>query len=252
MGIVMIFKGKGDINKPIVLLLHGGGLSDWSLENTTKLFVNDYSVITTIIDGHGEDSYTEFISIEDSADKIISYIKTNLGGSIYAICGLSIGAQIICEILAREKFIVKYAVIESALVYPIKIATLLTVPTYELTYGLIKKRWFSKIQAKSLCVPENLFETYYNDSIKMSKQSLINITKSNGNYSLKSSVSDTTTKVLIIVGGKEISIMKKSAKLINEKLKNSKLLVLPKLKHGEFSLVHYNQYEKVVKELFTK
>ncbi len=246
----MIFKNIGDISKPVILLLHGGGLSDWSLENIAKQFESDYHVVTTIIDGHGENGCNEFISIENSADKIIEYIKTNLGGSIYAICGLSIGAQIICEVLAKEKSITKYAVIESALVYPMKIATALTVPTYHLTYGLIKKRWFAKLQAKTLCVPDNIFETYYNDSLKITKQSLINITKSNGSYTLKSSITNSTAKVLVIVGENEINIMKKSAKLIHQTLKSSTLFVAPKLKHGEYSLVHSSEYVTSIKRLF--
>ena len=245
----MILKCKGNINKPVIILLHGGGLSDWSLDGLVKQFEEDYYVVTTVIDGHGEDGANEFISIEDSANKVIKYIKENFNSSVYAICGLSIGAQIVCEILAKEKSITKYAVIESALVYPLKMATALTVPTYELAYGLIKKRWFSKMQAKTLCVPEQLFETYYNDSLKITKQSLINITKSNGSYVLKKSVEDTTAKVLIIVGEKEIGIMKKSAKLIHKTLKGSTLFIAPKLKHGEFSLVHYTKYKDVFNKL---
>ena len=46
----------------------------------------------------------------------------------------------------------------------------LTVPAYQLVYGLIKRRWFSKLQAKTLCVPDSLFETYYHDSLKMTKK----------------------------------------------------------------------------------
>ncbi len=248
----MLFKSKGKIDKSVILLLHGGGLSDWSLENVANLFIDDYYVITTIIDGHGDDACNEFISIEDCANKIIEYIKTNFGSSIHAICGLSIGAQIICEILAKEKDIVKYAVIESALVYPIKMATALTVPTYHLAYGLIKRKWFAKLQAETLCVPDNLFEIYYNDSLKITKQNLINITKSNGNYNLKPSIVDTSAKVLVIVGEKEIKVMKKSAKLIHQTINDSSLLIVPKLKHGEFSLTNYIEYLKVVKGLFAQ
>ena len=80
----------------------------------------------------------------------------------------------------------------------------MTVPTYKLFYGLVKRRWFSKLQAKTLCVPTDMFEQYYQDSLKISKQSLINITLSNGSYNLKNSIVNTKSKVLIIVGENEI------------------------------------------------
>ena len=42
-------------------------------------------------------------------------------------------------------------------------------------YGLIKKRWFVALQAKALNVPDELFETYYEESSRMTKESLINL-----------------------------------------------------------------------------
>ncbi len=193
-----------------------GGLSWWSLEPVIELLSEHYHLVTPIIDGHGEDAYETFISIEDSAEKLIHYIDTQYNGSIFAIGGLSIGAQIVTEVLSTREDIAEYAIIESALVHPIKATSFMTVPTYKLFYGLIKLRWFSRLQAKTLFVPENMFEQYYNESIKMSKQSLINITLSNGTYELKHSISNTKAKVIILVGGKEIGIMRKSAKRLND------------------------------------
>ena len=221
----MIFKELGNRDFPTIILLHGGGLSDWSLKAVSDKLRNKYHIVHCIIDGHGEDGDSEFKSIEDSAVKIIEYIKCELGGKAYAIAGLSLGAQIVCEVISREPTITENAVIESALVYPIKGTKALTVPMYQMCYGLIKKRWFARMQAKTLCVPDELFEKYYCDSLKISKQSLINITLSNGNYTLKQAISNSQTKVLIVVGKKEISIMKKSASLLHSTFKNSSLYI---------------------------
>ncbi|WP_061994585.1 hypothetical protein [Clostridium sp. ATCC 25772] len=76
----------------------------------------------------------------------------------------------------------------------------LAVPTYKMFYGLIRKKWFSKLQAKILNVPEEMFERYYKDSLNITKESLVNITLSNGNYILKNTIKNTKAKVLIIVG----------------------------------------------------
>lgn len=163
------------------------------------------------------------------------------------MAGLSIGAQIITEVLSQKSDITDYAIIESALVYPIKGINAMTVPVYQLFYGLVQKRWFAKIQAKSLFVPNDLFDMYYKDSIKMSKQSLINMTISNGNYKMKDSISKTTARVLIIVGSKEIGIMKKSAKLLHNTIMNSELYISNAMKHGEISLVYPEKYVELIK-----
>jgi pimeloyl-ACP methyl ester carboxylesterase len=247
----MIFKEIGDKKYPTIILLHGGGLSDWSWKVIVNKFSDKYNVVTSIIDGHGEDGDENFISIDDSASKLIDYIEKEKSGKVFAIGGLSVGAQILCEVLSQRPHITDYAIIESALVVPIKGTIALTLPTYQLCYGLLKKRWFAKMQAQTLCVPDELFETYYRDSLNITKQSLINITLSNGNYRLRNSIANTTAKVLIIVGEKEIGVMKKSAKLLHTTLKESSLYIAPKLKHGELSLVYPNQYIEKLETLFS-
>jgi len=243
----MKFREFGSKDKEIIVLLHGGGLSWWSLQKVVDILEKDYHVVAPIIDGHGEDGENTFLSIEDSAKKFIEYIDSNFGGKVLAIGGLSIGAQIVTEVLSQRGDIAQYAIIESALVLPIK-GTAAMASTYHLLYGMIKQRWFSKMQAKSLAVPEELFEMYYEDSLKISKQSLINITSSNGNYKLKASISDTMAKVLIIVGEKEISIMKKSAKKLHEAIAGSELHIAESLKHGELSIAYPQKYTELLKD----
>lgn len=243
----MLWKELNQDNKPIVIWLHGGGLSDWSLRGIINQLKEDYCVITPILDGHGEDGEETFLSIGDSSEKLINYIDSFCGGRVFLIGGLSLGAQIVTEVLSRREEIAEYAVIESALVYSMKNMTACMAPFYTLFYGLIHKKWFSKMQAKSLCLPSEQFELYYEDSRKMSKQSLINITKSNGDFQLKEEIARTKSKVLIIVGGKEIGIMKKSAKRLNNVITKSKLHLAVGMKHGEFSIVYPEDYIKLIK-----
>jgi pimeloyl-ACP methyl ester carboxylesterase len=248
----MIFKESANKQMPTIILLHGGGLSSWSLQNVVEHLQSEFHVVTPIIDGHGENSDEEFISIQDSAGKLINYIDTNCNGKVFAVGGLSIGAQIVTEVLSQRADISQYAIIESALVYPIKGTAAMTIPVYKLLYGLVKSRRFSKLQAKTLCVPDDMFEKYYRDSLKMSKQSLINITLSNGNYSLKSSVENTKSKVLIIIGENEIGVMRKSAQRLYEAIKASELYIAPAMRHGEMSLVHPKEYVELLKSFFTQ
>ncbi|GAB6107928.1 alpha/beta fold hydrolase [Fusibacter bizertensis] len=242
----MQFKTFGSNENPAILLLHGGGLSWWSLNEHIEILKEFYYVITPVIDGHGEDYETNFISIKDSALKIVQYIDKNLDGKLFCIGGLSIGAQITCEILSIRPDICERAIIESALVIPIKGMKAMMAPMVKLSYGLIKQRWFARLQAKTLYVPEKLFEQYFDDSKKMTKVSLVNITLSNGDYHVNESIEKATAKIEILVGEKEISIMKRSANILHSKLPNSTLYVSPNMKHGELSLNHPMDYLRIV------
>ncbi|WP_244991619.1 alpha/beta hydrolase family protein [Clostridium senegalense] len=128
----------------------------------------------------------------------------------------------------------------------------LAVPTYKMFYGLIKKKWFSKLQGKILNVPEEMFERYYKDSLNITKESLVNITLSNGNYILKNTIKNTKAKVLIIVGEKELKIMKKSAEELHNTISNSHLYIVKKMGHGELSLVNYEEYVSLIRNFFVK
>ena len=97
----MIFKEFGDKNRPVIILLHGGGLSWWSWKAQIEVLEKDYRVVTPIIDGHGDAWDSTFVSINKSAKQVIKYIKENCDGKVLALCGLSIGAQIIVEILSQ-------------------------------------------------------------------------------------------------------------------------------------------------------
>jgi pimeloyl-ACP methyl ester carboxylesterase len=246
----MKFRAFGDTNLPAIVLLHGGGLSWWSLQKIVNQLQSHYHVITPIIDGHGEDGEEIFISIEDSANKLIQFIDSELGGKVFALGGLSLGAQIVVEILSCRDDIAHYAIIESALVLPLPYLSLLVPITYKLCYGLMKKKWFSRLQAKTLFVPDELYQHYYEDSLKVSRQSLINIALSNSNYRLKQTIRNTQSRVLIIVGEKELPAIKKSAYTLHKAIPASTLYFAPKMRHGELSLAHPSKYVKIIRSFF--
>lgn len=246
----MIFKEFGNKDMPTVILLHGGGLSWWSWKPEIEALQNEYYVVATIIDGHGDDYDSTFISIKESAKQVIQYVKDNCNGKVFAICGLSIGAQITTEILSKECNITQNAVIESALVCPSKMATVLTVPMYNISYGLIKRRWFAKLQAKTLNVPDGLFESYYKDSLRMTKKTLINITISNLDYPVPLDLCKTKAKTLILVGERELSMMKRSASLLHQAINGSTLKIIKKSGHGEISLMYPHKYIKLLENFF--
>ena len=90
----------------VILLLHGGGLSWWNYRSEAELLCSHYHVILPILDGHA-DSDSDFISIEENAGRILSFIDREYGGSVFLIGGLSLGAQIVVEILLADNSFVK-------------------------------------------------------------------------------------------------------------------------------------------------
>jgi hypothetical protein len=243
----MIVKEYGKSNKDVIILLHGGGLSWWNYEEVSEILKSNYHVILPILDGHSG-SDRDFTSIENNANEIIEYIDNNYNGNVKLIGGLSLGAQILLDILSKRDNICEYAIIESALVCQMKMTNRLIEPSINMSYGLIKKRWFSKLQFKSLKIKKELFDKYYIDSSNITKNNMISFLKANSNYHLKN-IKTNKSKSIVIVGSKERLIMIKSAKRIHDELINSELEILSGYYHGDLSINHPNEYAEKVKKL---
>ena len=243
----MIVKEYGKSNKDIIILLHGGGLSWWNYEEVSEILKSNYHVILPILDGHSG-SDRDFTSIENNANEIIEYIDNNYNGNVKLIGGLSLGAQILLDILSKRDNICEYAIIESALVCPMKMTNRLIELLINMSYGLINKKWFSKFQFKNLKIKEELFDKYYIDSSNITKDNMISFLKANSNYHLKN-IKTNKSKSIVVVGSKERPIMIKSAKIIHDELINSELEILSGYYHGDLSINHPNEYAEKVKKL---
>ena len=238
----------GKENSDVMILLHGGGLSWWNYKEAVEILQTDYHVILPILDGHAG-SEQQFTTIEDNASEIIEFINSKFGGSVLLIGGLSLGGQILLEILSQRKDICQYAIVESALVIPSKFTYSMIKPAFGSCYGLIKYRWFSKLQFKSLRIKSNLFDLYYKDTCAISKRDMIAFLQKNSVFSLKAGIEECEATVQIFVGEKENRLMKESAKIIHDKLQDSDIQVLPNMYHGEFSINYADDYVKRILEI---
>lgn len=244
----MIIKEYGTNKKDTIILLHGGGLSWWNYREVAELLQEEFHIILPILDGHtGSDR--PFTSIEDNAKEIIRYIDEKCGGSVLMMGGLSLGGQVLLEILSQRKDICRYAIVESAMVIPSKFTHAMIGPVFGLSYGLIKLRWFSKLQFKSLHMKEELFEDYYKDTCGVKKKDMISFLQANTAYELNEAINACQAKVHVYIGQKEIKGIKESAHKIHKNIPDSKLTVLPRLYHGEFSINHAYQYVDQVHKL---
>lgn len=236
----------GQENPDIVMLLHGGGLSWWNYREAAQKLAAQYHVALPVLDGHA-DSGVPFTTIEENAARLISHIETHFGGKILAIGGLSLGGQIVVEMLSQCPDICRYALIESALVKPVKLTAALIGPTFGMSYGLIRQKWFAKLQAGYLGIPRELFDDYYRDTCKISKADMIAFLKANSLYAIKPSLSETTAKVKIIAGAREQRNIRDSAKLLQNAIPGSSLEILSGLRHGDLSVNHPQNYAQMLK-----
>ena len=238
----------GATDKEPIVLLHGGGLCWWNYAEEAELLKNDHHVILPILDGHAG-SDRPFTSIEDNAAEIIAYVDRRLGGSVPLIGGLSLGGQILLEMLAQRRDICRYALIESAMAIPSRLTHALIAPAFGCSYGLIRRKWFAKLQFQSLRIKPSLFDAYYRDTSRISKADMIAFMKANTSNALKESVCRCGAEIHLFVGSKETPGIRRSAELLRDRLPGASLTVLPGYHHGDFSINHGAEYVQAVQKI---
>jgi len=237
----MNFLEYGRSGASVIVMLHGGGLSWWNYQREAELLQDQFHVVLPILDGHAE-SDAHFHSISKNASDICAYLRSSFETPIAALCGLSLGAQVAIEMIGQDPEICGNAVFESPSLIPSPMMNYLIPASVSMSYPLISKKWFSRLQFTSLKMNEHYFESYYRDSCKISRDDLTFLLKASCAYSLPENLSSFRGNVRIHVGAKERKNMLRSAGLLHAALPQSTLTIHEGLSHGEYSLNHPDRY----------
>ncbi len=228
---VLHYKEYGDKSAPLMLFLHGGGVSSWMWDKQIQYFTH-YHCVAPDLPEHGLNNHEVNFSIEGSAEELIKLIEEIANGKKVILIGFSLGAQVIIQMLSMKPDLIDFAIINSALVRPILYAKKLIQPSIRLSFPLIKNSWFSKLQAKTLYVSEDYFEKYYEESCQMKSDTLVRVLEENMSFEIPKNFRKANGKILVTVGEREKSVMKKSAKDIVETNSNCIGVIIPKIGHG--------------------
>lgn len=117
----MQFKTYVQKNKPVYMYIHVECLSAFSFQEEIRELKKDYTLIVPVLDGHGSEAQKPFISIQQCAEELLTYLQEYYNGHIQVLSGFSLGAQIAVSMLSMKPDLCEYAMIESAMMQPIKL-----------------------------------------------------------------------------------------------------------------------------------
>ena len=242
----MHYEEYGDLSAPLMLFLHGGGVSGWMWDKQVQHFTN-YHCIVPDLPEQGKSSDSENFSIKRSAEMLITLINKKAPNKQVILIGFSLGAQIAVEMLSMKPQIIDYAIVNSALVRPMPFSKSLINLSVKCTYPLIKFKSFSKLQAKTLYVDQDYFEQYYKESTAMKCETLVRILQENMAFNIPKHFHKAQSKILITVGEKEKGIMRKSAIDLVKNNSNCKGVILSNIGHG-ISLADPHLFNRMIEE----
>lgn len=242
----MNFKTYGNRDKKSLVLIHG-------LASTADLcfkpllpYLQDYFVIFCQLDGHCPDQPGDLLSIEKTIDSIEDYILNDLGGSIYGLCGFSMGGTIAVDLMARGRISVEKVLLDAA------ITTELGWLAWPYTWAFIlgsrrikNKKPLPKCLLDRVMGKDNLgvVEMMY---LQTSKKTIQNACKYIYHYKIPEKLRNFSKPVLFWRGSQE-PIPKKSERELKAYLPQMKTEVFQGLGHGQFLHDHPQAYGERLK-----
>ncbi|MEU8202724.1 alpha/beta fold hydrolase [Streptosporangium sp. NPDC049046] len=219
----------GPADAPPVLLLHGGGVAGWMWEPVRERLARDHRLIVPDLPGHDRSADETYHSHAQTAEALTKLLH-DAGGRV-SVVGFSLGAQLAVLLAAHRPELVERVVVVSAQAKPIA-ATGFTLGLLGATAGLARQRWFAKLQAKQLFIPDPLLDDYVRTSASISKQTLLAAVGENLRFTPPPEWSRFPREALILAGERERALMRDSARVLHEALPGSKLEIVADCGHG--------------------
>lgn len=244
----MLFNEYGNKNNPTILLMHGM-LQDWhSMYELMHYLEEDYHLIIPAMNGMYSDS-PDFISFENECKEIEEYIG-KYNGHILAVYGISQGATLMIELLARNRIKIDHAFLDG-----------LYVAHQGKICGKLAYRMFSKAKKnggkfpKAMDIMMKLMGLGEEDYIMMkyiywnvSDTSMYNNMIANYTYTANPTISDTDTKIYLWCGSKE-HYAKKSHAILKKYLKSYNEEIWNGLGHGKMFYFHGEELCHKIKDI---
>ena len=115
------YQEYGNKSAPLMMFLHGGGISDWMWDKQIQHFKH-YHCLVPILPEHGLNHDETPFSIKGSAEALIPLVEEKAKGKEVILIGFSLGSQVIIQLLSMKPDLIDFAMINSALVRPISFA----------------------------------------------------------------------------------------------------------------------------------
>ncbi|HML04225.1 MAG TPA: alpha/beta hydrolase [Methanobacterium sp.] len=229
----LYFKETGKDNSETIIFLHPEGTACWMWDNQLNVF-NDYHCIVLDLPCHGKSVEVKPFSIKSSADMIIDIIKNKAKNGKAHLVGISLGAQIILQILSSTPEVVDHVLISGTLVRNLQpTETFSNLLNYLIEVYLPDKNKNIRIMSyvRSYNIPKNLRNKFKESTYVIDTDSLDRIIRENMLFKMPSDLDKVNVPVLVMTGQKDFKIIKESAVNLLDVLPNSKGTMAMKAGH---------------------
>lgn len=242
----MNFISYGNKNNKSILFIHGLASTADLCFKALLPYLQDYYVIFCELDGHYGTNPKDLTSMKETINSIESYILNEMSGSVYGICGFSMGGTIAVELIGRGNISASKVLLDAAITAELGlIARPLTCAFIIGTSRIKNKKPIPKFLLDKIMGKDNLsvIEMIYP---KISKNTIKNACKFIYHYKVPENLTKFSNPIMFWRGSEE-PIPAKSEKILREYLPQMKTEVFEGMGHGQFLHDHPNEYAEKLK-----
>lgn len=227
----LFVKETGKENEESIVFIHGGGVSGWMWDKQLKEFT-DYHCLVSDLPEHGKSNDIAPFTMESAAEQVIEIIKDKAHNKRAHIIGISLGGQLVVQILSRAPEVVDHAVIGGTMVRKFWGKTTLNLFMLIVrAFSPIVKTDFAIKQIMKRGIPLEYFEDYKKSINLITYSAYKHIMDANASFRIPPNLYKAKNLVLITLGEKELKPVHESAKDLNKCLSNSKAFMVSDLYH---------------------
>ena len=237
----MNFITFGNKNNKSILFIHGLASTADLCFKPLLAYLQNYYVIFCQLDGHCSSKPNDLVSMKQTIDNIEEYMLNEMSGSVYGLCGFSMGATIAVELIGRGNISASRVLLDAAITA--ELGLMATPFTYAFIIGTsriknkkpIPKFLLDKIMGKdNLSVIEMMYP-------QISKNTIKNACKFIYHYKPPKNLTKFSNPVMFWRGSEE-PIPEKSEKILRKYLSQMKTEVFEGMGHGQFLHEHPKEY----------
>ena len=231
----------GSKQNKAILFIHGMASTALLCYKPILKYFENYYVVLVEVDGHSSNTKGDLINLKDSCDDIEKYIKENLGGHIYGLCGFSMGATMAVELMGRGNISIDKVVLDAAFTVKMGIKT----KPYEICFiGAIRRiqqgKKIPQFLLDSVMGKDNnsVIEMLYQD---VSSETIKNACEYVYKYDIPKGLNNYRNPVLFLRGSRE-TYPKKSAAILKNYIPQLEEKVFMGMGHGQYLHEHPAEY----------
>lgn len=255
----MNFHEFGDPRNPAVMLIHGAGNAWWSFLRQARALEERFRVILPTLDGHAEERGEEYVSTEDEAYKLLKYVEARCGGELFLLGGVSLGGQIVMEMLGQRPDVARRAIVDGALCIPQPAMAKACSACATLLWPLMFGRAACRLQMWALRTffpdemqfPPELERRYVEDVPRLSRRALRTVYRTYmGSYQLKDAITVSGADIEFWYGEREMRCVKESARLLASKAPRCRVREAKGCSHGTLAVYRPEEWLSFASDMF--